>query len=119
NATVVASTLQAGVALRVWTTVDPAALVMDFAPVAERDLHVVAPPRRVGGRRIPVPERTLAGLAPGRVARELNRKLAGSGRRIIAADLAYTESIGFAHTTTAMLRQTSFTGVTSAGHPHT
>jgi hypothetical protein len=119
NATVVASTLQADVALRVRTTMGPAALVMDFAPVTERDLRVVAPPRRVGGRRIPLPERTLAGLQPVRVADDLNRKLTEAGRRIIAADLASTQSLGFAHTTTAMLRQTSFTGVASAGRPQT
>jgi hypothetical protein len=119
NATVVGSTLRADVALRVWTTVEPAALVMEFAPVAERELRVEAPPRRTGGRRIPIPDRILDALDPRRIAGELNRKLAEAGRRIVAADLAAAQSAGFADTTTAMLRHTSFTGVATAGRPQT
>lgn len=88
NATVMATTLRAHIPLRVSATVTPATLHLRFEPVPAEDLEVVAPVRRTGGRRIPLPRAKLAELIPRRVADELNERLARADRRIVIADLA-------------------------------
>jgi hypothetical protein len=88
NATVVASTLRAPVPLRVSATIEPATLHLRFEPVPVEELLVVAPLRRIGGRRIPIPRAKLTELIPPQVAAELNQRLARADRRIVLSELA-------------------------------
>jgi hypothetical protein len=87
GATVLTSTLNAQVPLRVSTMTGPATLLVTFDPVSAADLQLVEPPRQVSGRRIPLLKRAVAELLPRRIAAELNRRLAEASRRIVAAEL--------------------------------
>lgn len=117
NATALAATLRAEVPLRITTTVGPAGLRLEFAPVAATDLRVVAPPRRVGGRYLPIPQRKLTELLPGRVAAELNRRLGQAGRRIVAAEVAGGPPPEFTEPQILLRSRTEFSGTTSTGEP--
>ncbi|MDT7607493.1 MAG: hypothetical protein QOG96_1996 [Pseudonocardiales bacterium] len=117
GATVLTSTLDAQVPLRVSTMTGPAALLVTFDPVSAGDLRLVEPPRQVGGRRIPLLKRALAELLPHRVAAELNRRLAEASRRIVAAELVTDRPEPVAGESDALRGRTSFSGVVSAGQP--
>jgi hypothetical protein len=71
---------------RLTARTDPATLVVDFEPL--KRLRVVRARKAVRGRMviIPMPNQTLASLRR-KVTVEVNRRLAGSGARLIAADL--------------------------------
>lgn len=71
---------------RLTTRTDPATLVIDFEPV--KRLRVVRARKAVRGRMvmIPMPNQTLASLRR-KVTVEVNRRLSGSGARLVAADL--------------------------------
>jgi hypothetical protein len=117
NATTLATTLRAEVPLRITTTVAPAGLRLEFAPVPAAATRVVAPLHRVGGRHLPIPRRKLAELLPERVAAELNRRLAQAGRRIVAAEVASGPPPGFTEPVVLLRSRTGFSGTTSAGAP--
>lgn len=82
----VTATVRADIRARLTTRTDPATLVVDFEPL--KRLRVVRARRAVRGRmvRIPVPNQTLASLRR-KVTEEVNRRLAGSGARLVAAEL--------------------------------
>lgn len=71
---------------RLTTRTDPATLVIDFEPL--KRLRVVRVRKEVRGRMmiIPLPNQTLAPLRR-KVTAEVNRRLAGSGTRLVAAEL--------------------------------
>lgn len=115
GATVVSSTLQADVRLTVSTMVEPAAIQVAMERVTEQDLTMVSPPRRISGRRIPIPERKLAEMLPERVLAELNARLGGARRRIVASDLAADAPMRFAPSSTALRSRTTFEGTLAVG----
>jgi hypothetical protein len=117
NATVVSSMWRATVSLRVSTLVNPVTLLVRFEPVSRADLLLVQRPRRVSGRRLPVPHRALTELAPEQIRTELNRRLAQASRRLTVSELAAELPAGFAETSLALPARTSFAGVVSTGRP--
>jgi hypothetical protein len=117
NATVVTTKWQTRLALQVSTSINPATVLGSFEPLSPADVRLVDGPRRLRGRWMPVPRRTLAILVPRHLSNELNRRLDQASRRIVAKELATQQPVGVAEPSHSLRVRSLFSGMASTGRP--
>lgn len=115
--TEVAGKLRVTLTARLRASLDPAALLLDFTPVARRHMRLARVRGLLRGRWLPMPGMVLAVPLRGRLLPGMNEGLRKVSQRIVVADLAANAVPNFADDEDRRGDRVFFRGVAGAGEP--